>query len=296
VDEAFHHIFEDPATHEPLTFVGDVDDDRWGDGSLVSADGRLSIPVQEGTPRFVAPADDPWTTQTVEGIGEQYGIDPTTLIEMNVTKVLHHWPDRKLYDDWIGEFATSSGPIIEIACGPAGGMAPLILDANPEAPLLMTDLGGWILEQWQSYAIRRGDWPRLSFAQIDVTKAPIRDGVFSTVTSFGGLSNVADQSMALQKVYGMLVPSGKLCIVEAIPERESLLTLPEEVINRLANSYQALSRGFDSLLEAGGFKVMEMIETTRRQMLPNESSLAEVATSRGITLDLCFYRITAVRA
>jgi len=295
MNEAFHHIFADPTTHEPLTFVGDTINGRWGDGCLVSADGKVSISVVGGIPRFVAPADDPWSTDVVEHVGDQYGIDPATLIERNVTKMLQHWSDRELYDNWIQDIAASSGILVEIACGPAGGMAPLILDANPGAQLLMTDLGGWILEQWQSYAEHRGDWDNVSFAQIDITKAPIRRGVVSTVTSFGGLSNVADQTTALQVIHGMLTASGRLCIVEALPDKESLLQLPKDVTERFANSYQALAKGLESLLVEGGFKVAEMMETTRRRLSPEESNLAEVAASHGITLDLCFYRIIAHR-
>ena len=294
VHESFQRLFTIPGGGNTLSFKGTYVDGRWGAGCLESADGLSSVPVRSGIPRFVESADDPWTPDAVQQIRDQYGIDPGKLIELDVTKILHHWPDRQLYDVWIKEIAKVKGPIVEIACGPGGGMAPLILDANPEATILMTDVGGWILEQWQSYVTRRGDWLNVSFAQFDATSVPLRSESVAMVTSLGGLSNVADQAATLLEIRRMLEPGGRLCIIEALPDRESFELLPTDVKSRFSGEYQAITKGFDRLLTDAGFEITDMTQTTARQLSPAESSLAKAASQYGVKLSLGFFRITAL--
>jgi len=128
---------------------------------------------------------------------------------------------------------------------------------------------------------------------LDATTMPIRSGSVDAITSLGGLSNVANQAGVLREMARILKPGGRVYMVEATPESDVFNLLPQEVIQQYSVAYAAISQGFDRLLNRNGFKIMESERTESREMSPDESGLAKVASEHGVTLSLSFYRITA---
>ena len=71
------------------------------------------------------------------------GVDPDKLVERSYDYMVHQWPEYDGYEKWIEKIAATDGPILELAAGPAGGLTPLILQKNPSATLVMSDIGFW---------------------------------------------------------------------------------------------------------------------------------------------------------
>ena len=183
MDNVLDNIFVVPGSDDRLRFEGETDPDgRWTDGSLQTDAGDVVFRVEGGIPRFHTGHGFGWDDDEArERQFKKMGVDPDRLIERNYDYMVNQWPEYDGYEKWIEKIAATDGPILELAVGPAGGLTPLILQKNPSAALVMSDIGFWPLRQWQLFAAREPRWPNLRFAQIDATDMPLREGSVAAV-------------------------------------------------------------------------------------------------------------------
>ena len=289
----FQNLFVTPTDKNPLIYEGDTADGRWTNGRLVSESEQLSFPVEDGIPLFIDKAADPWADENQRSATlARQGIAADQLIRYNYEGLLE-WTDRGRYDYWIQSIIAHGGSLLELACGPGGGFAPLILDDNPEATILLSDLGEWILRQWQNLSRELNRWPNLNFAQLDVTRSPLKAKSFDAVDSFGGISNIAGGAIAILESFRILKPGGRLFMVDATPVSEQFEALPKEIQAEIRHNFPAVGKGYEKLVADAGFEVIDFEETSRRKLEPGESNLADIAGKYEIEMQIQFFNMEA---
>ncbi|MCP4685379.1 MAG: class I SAM-dependent methyltransferase, partial [bacterium] len=185
----FQDIFAAPGGDTILRYEGDLDADRWTNGKLVDEAGSLSHDVIGGVPHLAGAKADPWgDDKQVEEHMKRLNSSRSKVIEANHDNLINSWPPKPDFIEQLTEIANGGGRVLDVACGAGGGFSPLLLEANPDISLLMVDLGRWLLSEWQTFG-KKQNWSKLSAAQADPTKLPIRPETFSAVVNFGGMSN-----------------------------------------------------------------------------------------------------------
>lgn len=289
----FQDIFVSPAEKEPLRYEGVIENDRWTDGRLLNDSGNFSVPVENGIPLFVSPEKDPWADRAHrDNTLASLGLAEDNLIPFHFEGLLE-WPERGRYDYWIQGIIAHGGKILELACGPGGGFAPLILDDNPHAYILLCDLGRWLLNKWQFFSESKNRWPHLSFAQFDVTRLPIKSNSLEAVDSFGGISNINGGAIALLETYRILKPDGRLFMVDATPVTGQFEALPKQVQAEIRHNFPAVGKGYEKLVTEAGFEIIDFEETNRYTLKPGESELADMAAKYDIEMQIQFFNLEA---
>ena len=291
--KSLQDLFVTPTDKNPLKYEGETADGLWTDGRLVSESEQLSFPVKNGIPLFIDRADDPWADENQRNASlARLGVPADQLIRYNYEGLLE-WTDRGRYDYWIQSIIAQGGILLELACGPGGGFAPLILDDNPEATILLTDLGEWVLRQWQKLSLEMNRWPNLNFAQLDVTRSPLKAKSFDAVDSFGGISNIAGGAIAILESFRVLKPGGRLFMVDATPVSEQFEALPKEIQVEIRHNFPAIGKGYEKLVAEAGFEIIDFEETSRRKLEPGESNLADIAGKYEIEMQIQFFNLEA---
>jgi ubiquinone/menaquinone biosynthesis C-methylase UbiE len=264
----FHDIFASPGGEIPLKFDGDLDYGRWGNGELVDDSGELSYGVADGIPHVAGAEADPWgDDKQVQEHLKRLHSTREKVIEANYDNMVNSWPPKPDFIEQLTEIANGEGRVLEVACGPGGGFSPLLVEANPDVSLLMVDLGLWLLDEWQKLG-RKKKWSRLSLAQADPTRLPIRTETFSAVVNFGGMSNLPTQLDALKEAHRVLKPGGKLFMIDARPDPSGFRKLPSEEKERLSAKFPNIGKSVDQTLNEAGFFHGSFEETGRRPLPP----------------------------
>lgn len=286
-----------PTGHRPLHFEGKCDMyGHWVEGRLVTGDSDECYPVQDGIPRFHFGSGHGWDDDSVRvSQFRKMGVDEDKLIERNWDYMVNQWPEYPYYESWIRKIADTAGPIIEIAVGPGGGVSPLLLNFNPDAHVLMTDIGLWPLRQWHSFAERMGYWPNLRFAQFDAARMPLADNSVSAVVSWGGISNIGTRQAALKEARRVLRPGGTLYALEFLPDHVITPRCPPQMIELLREKYPQMGVGFRPLLTEVGFSPVRVRNMGSRPLVPGEGGLADFCAKYEVVMHLIIYRIRAVK-
>jgi ubiquinone/menaquinone biosynthesis C-methylase UbiE/uncharacterized protein YbaR (Trm112 family) len=291
--KSFQDLFVTPTDKNPLKYEGKTAGESWTEGQLVCESEQLSFPVKGGIPLFVEKASDPWADENQRAAAmARLCIPAEQLIRYNYEGLLD-WPDRGRYDYWIQGIIAHGGTLLELACGPGGGFAPLILDENPAAAILLSDLGEWILRQWQKLSRELNRWPNLSYAQFDITRSPLKANSFDAVDSFGGISNVAGGAIAILESFRVLKPGGRLFMVDATPATKQFEALPKEIQAEIRHNFPAIGKGYEKLVAEAGFEIIDFEETSLRKLEPGESNLADIAGKYDIEMQIQFFNMEA---
>ncbi len=100
----------------------------------------------------------------------------------------------------------------------AGGTGDLALrfakTVGAEGHVVLADINAARLEQGRERLVDAGVAGNLSIAQVDAENLPFADCSFDRVTIAFGLRNVTDKRAALEAMYRVLKPAGKLLILE----------------------------------------------------------------------------------
>ena len=164
--------------------------------------------------------------------------------------------ERRLLGDQRG-WATSRarGRVLELAVG-TGLNLPRYPDAVEH--VLGIDLSEQMLERARArIADQRLD--RVEVRQGDVEHLDLPDASVDTVVSTYSLCTLADPAAVLREARRVLVPGGRLVLVEHGPARTWWIRTVQRVINPFAKRWQAddLLRAPRPLAEAAGFTIIE---------------------------------------
>lgn len=238
MNRMFQKIFTTPGKFDKLTFVGNKTDEHWQNGYLESEVGN-KYEVINGIPLF-CPENDCWNEEAlvqIDALFRQYDLNRNNLVPNEYNKKIKY--ENHKYKDWVSHIATYDGIFIEFACGPGGGLAPLILENKPNCHLLFNDLGYWVLKEWQKIGAEK-HWHNVGFAQFDFSVCPIESNTIDVLDSLEGIGNIGKSKSALKESYRILKPGGKLFLFDGLIDNDVFLKLPIEAkndFNEYCNGY-----------------------------------------------------------
>ncbi len=104
--------------------------------------------------------------------------------------------------------------VLDLASG-TGDLADKFADrVGPTGHVLMTDINAAMLNVGRDRMIDRGHGGNLSYAQVNAESLPFAEETFDLVTIAFGLRNVTDKQAALEAMYQVLKPGGRVLVLE----------------------------------------------------------------------------------
>lgn len=194
--------------------------------------------------------------------------------------------------------AEHGGLVLEIGAGPGGGFVPYILEENPDAAIVVSDLSPTVVREWKKLLDREADSPSLGFAAFDFTDIPLKDCSFDVVSDRSGIGNAETvdgesrtqtQARALKEVYRVLKPGGLYVTQFGFVDRRVRNALPEEVRQVLLKQRPDI---FESLYEEtllAGFREIHSEVCGYWDTNDDESAIADLARSLGVNLRFTEY-------
>ena len=212
------------------------------------------------------------------------------------------WADSKYGRNVIGErgrpsdlrigrkIAEHGGVILDIGSGPGGGYMPFILQTDPSAQIIVSDLSHAVVEEWKHLLDQELDSPFLYYAALDFCDIPFKSCTVDVIADHGGIINcIGDQSTALRECYRVLKPGGIFVSLNGFVTKETLAALPEYVQQALLKEYPFI---FNDLYEdtvLAGFRKIDSMVTDTWTTDEDDSGIAEFARDLGITLKFTEY-------
>jgi demethylmenaquinone methyltransferase / 2-methoxy-6-polyprenyl-1,4-benzoquinol methylase len=104
--------------------------------------------------------------------------------------------------------------ILDVASGTGDLAAALAKQVGKNGHVVLTDINESMLAKGRLRLIDKGIISNVSYVQADAENLPFPDNHFDRITIAFGLRNVTQQDKALQSMYRILKPGGKLLILE----------------------------------------------------------------------------------
>lgn len=309
---SFASLFVHPRTHKPLVFFGDVEDgegipfmvlypnqslpeeflqelgrfqeerwikNRWKNGYLFAYEEPEMYPVINGIPIFTKHMTWPpicvkWLLQ-----GEH--------IKKSWERSLSRFPVNSTMSEFIERMAETDGLILDIASGPAGGFAPMVLQKNPEAKVLMDDLGLGVLQEWQRF-LKSISIRNVSFALFDAKEIPLMSNSIDFISDIWGFTEIGSDE-AIKEAYRILKSGGAVFSIDSVVEKEDFFKIPEEVRMKWLNKNPLFFDGFLDSFKKSGFKVVSNDILRERALSPDEGEQPKEAEKYGVRLHVKEY-------
>jgi len=284
----FSKLFVHPKTLKPLTFFGDIEDNRWTNGFLYAYGEHEMHPVVDGIPIFVLPPEQTWGWEPAVKLEVEKGIEE----RWNAAKTMLQ--EKSKLNDFAERMAESEGLILDVASGPRGGFVPRILHRNPEAAILMNELGHVVLQGWQRF-LRSKAVPNTCFALFDAKRMPLQSNSIDIVGDVGGFDNILGGAEAVKEAYRVLKTGGTLFSYNSMADEEDFLKLPEDVRKKWYDANPPVFDGFLEVFKGAGFKVINHTLCVQRELSPDEGDLPKEAYKYGVRLHSKEYCTEAIK-
>lgn len=108
------------------------------------------------------------------------------------------------------------------ACAGTGDVAIALAARSGAAEIVAVDLSREMIRIGERKAARAAPGGRIQFVEGDVLDLPFRAGAFDAVTIAFGLRNLADRGKALAETARVLIPGGRVVILEFAPPSAGL--------------------------------------------------------------------------
>lgn len=124
---------------------------------------------------------------------------------------------------------------------------------GPEGQVILSDINSSMLNVGRDRLINRGVSSNVQYAQLDAQYLPFDDNTFDCITIAFGLRNVTDKDLALQSMFRILKPGGRLLVLEFSKPKNPLLSkvydeysfrilpLMGKIVTQDADSYRYLA-------------------------------------------------------
>jgi len=182
---------------------------------------------------------------------------------------------------FVREFVKTQGRMVEVGCGPGGGITPRVLLDNRDCRIIMNDISNRILQLQRDQMKKEGVGSNVIFMAYDMMKKVLRPETVDAVSSFGGFGETGGKAdMAISVAYDALVPGGLLYVSELDHDSDEYRALPDDIKTRFG-----LTEGWRARLERAGFEITQYAATQGELMDdPEDGGLAKAVMERGITL------------
>ena len=115
----------------------------------------------------------------------------------------------------IEQAGVRKGHVVLDLAGGTGDLAQAFAkQVGTDGHVVLADINAAMLRQGRSRLIDAGVAGNLSIAQVDAQNLPFDDNTFDRIAIAFGLRNVTDKDAALQSMFRVLKPGGKLLILE----------------------------------------------------------------------------------
>jgi len=104
--------------------------------------------------------------------------------------------------------------VLDLAGGTGDLASKFARMVGPQGHVVLADINAAMLRQGRSRMVDDGVAGNLSIAQVDAQNLPFADSTFDRITIAFGLRNVTDKNAALQSMFRVLKPGGKLLVLE----------------------------------------------------------------------------------
>jgi len=112
--------------------------------------------------------------------------------------------------------------VLDLAGGTGDLAIRLAEKVGPGGHVVLADINAAMLEEGWKRVVDAGIARNLSIAQVDAEDLPFADASFDCVTIAFGLRNLTDKQAALESMYRVLKPGGKVLILEFSKPVEAL--------------------------------------------------------------------------
>ena len=213
------------------------------------------------------------------------------------------WADSKYGRNVIGErsrpsnlrigrtIAERGGLILDIGSGPGGGYMPFILQADPAARVIISDLSHTVVEEWKQFLDRVLDSPYLCYAAMNFCDMPFGNSTVDVIADHSGIMNcIGSQSAALRECYRVLKPGGMLVSLNSFVTKETLAALPDHAQQALLKEYPAIFNNlYEDTVLAGFRKIDSVVTDAWSTEEDNDSGIARFAQSLCVTVQFTEY-------
>ena len=174
--------------------------------------------------------------------------------------------------------------VLSVGCGPGFETAVLAQQVAEDGNVTGIDVNKDVLGAARD---RSGNLPQVSFQQGDVTDLPVADESYDLAIAKQVLQFVNDVDSALDELFRVLKPGGRVAVVEVARESHVIHSSDPERMRRANEVYRA-ARGdrhfgtrFVSLLPETGFTVVDIVPRTRLQREINDQVERGIEVQRG---------------
>jgi len=170
----------------------------------------------------------------------------------------------------------------------------LVLHENPQAKILMNDLGLGLLQEWQRF-LKSREINNVSFALFDARKMPLKSDLIDIISEIGGFSEIRGSIEAIREVYRVLKPDGTLFSIDGVIDKADLFKLPKKIRMKWYNLNPHSFEGFLDAYKSVGFKVVSHNFLAKTDMSPQEGDLPKEAYKYGVKLHAKVYCTEATK-
>ncbi|MBL3598516.1 MAG: bifunctional demethylmenaquinone methyltransferase/2-methoxy-6-polyprenyl-1,4-benzoquinol methylase UbiE [gamma proteobacterium endosymbiont of Lamellibrachia anaximandri] len=104
--------------------------------------------------------------------------------------------------------------VLDLAAGTGDLSARFSGLVGPDGQVVFTDINAAMLEQGRERMLDEGRVGNLQYAQVDAQYLPFPDNYFDCVTIAFGLRNVTDKQRALDAIFRVVRPGGRMLVLE----------------------------------------------------------------------------------
>ena len=167
----------------------------------------------------------------------------------------------------------ANSQVLDVACGTGDLSAAIARKIGPKGALMMTDINAAMLTRARARMIDQGRLDRFRYVQCDAENLAFAENSFDRVVISFGLRNVTRIASALQSMYQVTRPGGRLLVLEF---SKPIIPLLEKVYNEY--SFKVIPM-LGELVAKDRASYQYLVESIRQH--PDQETLADMLAEAG---------------
>lgn len=192
----------------------------------------------------------------------------------------------KRFEEQATRITTHGGLILEICAGPGAGFAPAVLMRDYNAHICLSDLCPTVLREWKKlFDSMDNPPPNVEYAALDVCDLPFVGNSLDVVSGSAAIVNIeGNRDKALREIYRVLKPGGMFAFDLIFITKKFADTLPPEALKVIKERFPTAFWDMLAVFDTLGFSQVETIRMGEWSNKDDESTLADLCRSLGVSL------------